>query len=130
MTERAKDLLAKDNRITMSHKVMNILLRIDQNGDGQLSAEELDYAMMSDGRENKALLSLLAELGVPFMDGESIVTMLDKSGDRLIGYEELQDGLVALNDAIVPKDHVLLAMRTWALDRRCGVVVMKCDRLE
>jgi len=106
---REEELRAE--RRILGNKVLGMITMVDLNSDGELSAEEIDLAFV----RFPHFKTMLEDLGVPAADGQSLVQMLDTSGDGLISYEELADGIVAMDEELGVKDWVKLSMRAWAL---------------
>eukprot|EP00929_Paragymnodinium_shiwhaense_P002057 TRINITY_DN102255_c0_g1_i1.p1 TRINITY_DN102255_c0_g1~~TRINITY_DN102255_c0_g1_i1.p1 ORF type:complete len:713 (-),score=147.40 TRINITY_DN102255_c0_g1_i1:34-2061(-) len=108
----------REERMILGRKVLRLLTLVDFNNDGELSAEEIDLAFV----QYPQFTAMLTDLGVPVTDGFSLVRMLDKSGDGLISYEELQNGITEMDEELVSKDYVKLSMRLWSLLKRAELL--------
>jgi len=124
--EKAMAQTAKEDRIENSYKVLALINLVDENKDGELSAEELDAAFET----LPEFEELLNELEVPVLTGEEIVRMFDKSGDGLLSYKELQVGITDLNNPIKTGDFTKLTLRIWAHQRRAEYLSVRLERLQ
>eukprot|EP00927_Polykrikos_kofoidii_P066082 TRINITY_DN61740_c0_g1_i1.p1 TRINITY_DN61740_c0_g1~~TRINITY_DN61740_c0_g1_i1.p1 ORF type:complete len:663 (-),score=116.41 TRINITY_DN61740_c0_g1_i1:113-2062(-) len=115
----------RDKRAEVSFKIVTLIAQVDANNDGELSAEEIDLALET----HPQVGNLLKELQVPFLDGTSLVQMLDQSGDGLISYEEFQNGIVAMEEDIQQRDWVKLNMRVENLLNRTEYLKVRMQKL-
>merc|ERR1712232_683012 len=68
----------------------------------------------------------LISLGVPHnVDAQGFMYWLDISGDGRISFEELVDGLVALEDCVKPKDFLRMHMWLDSTSRRVKILEQK-----
>merc|ERR1712113_742479 len=79
---------------------------------------------------NTDLPQYLEQLFVPVMDAESLVRLFDKSGDSVVDHQELVDGIVCMNDDIMPKDYIKLGLWTWNLLMRAKKLEEKLNGLQ
>mmetsp|Transcript_15212 Transcript_15212/g.31890 ORF Transcript_15212/g.31890 Transcript_15212/m.31890 type:complete len:616 (-) Transcript_15212:150-1997(-) len=116
--KKAMAALDRHKRRQMGERAAAIFNLIDENGDGDLSLEELREALKIDD-----LVTILKELQVPVLNAEGILRLFDRSGDGLVSYDELIDGIVSMGDDIQPRDFIKLAIWAWNL-------VVRAQRLE
>lgn len=108
--EKARQEVEREDRKRLGARAYRILNMVDKNGDGELSPQEIDYAL-----SNTNLGNVFKDLGVPFEDATSVVNLFDKNGNGHVSYDELVDGLVAMGDDILPRDYTKLAIWVWNL---------------
>lgn len=127
--ENAKAIKDKDReeRKKAGSKARDILAEVDADASGELDIDEIAYAL-----EVTNLPVILRDLGVPVMDAESLVRLLDYNGNGLVSYEELVDGVVKMDEEITKRDYSMmgfwvhnLLMRTNHLEERLQLIVEK-----
>jgi len=109
-------------------RVRDILADIDVDGSGQLDESEIAWALKVTNLED-----VLHELGVPVTDAQSLVCLLDYSGDGYVSYDELVQGIVAMDEHVTKRDFVMLGFwvknllhRTSHLEERLSKM---CDQI-
>lgn len=95
--------MEKAERRQIGLRVRDILGDIDVDGSGQLDASEIAWALKVTNLED-----VLHELGVPVTDAESLVCLLDYSGDGYVSYDELVEGIVAMDEHTTTRDFVMM----------------------
>lgn len=116
--QKALQAVQKENRRRIAGRADELLGEVDTDNDGEWSVEELKNAL-----ETTDLPDILRELGVPVMDAESLIRMLDKDGGGTVNQDELIEGAMCMDDHITPRDYQLMAFWLWNL-------LMRTRRLE
>jgi len=124
--DAAKRQIQKENDSYLGKKVMRLIELVDEDKDGELSAEEMNKAY----KNYPEFKELLNELGVPVADGDQLVAMLDGSGDGLVSYEEFQVGISCMDDEIRPRDFTKVALRSWSALNKVDYLGFKAWALE
>jgi Ca2+-binding EF-hand superfamily protein len=123
--KKLKAMREAEERSRISAEIMGIIQLIDENADGQLSAEELDKALF-----HEPIRRALHSLGVPLnASGAAIVAMIDQTGDGLINYEEFSRRLGELNNDIVQRDYSKLVMRMNSVHTRAKTFAPRLIRI-
>jgi hypothetical protein len=125
----AAQMFERGERKGVCQLIIALIENVDENQDGELSAEELDNALA----KYPQLTHLLEKVGLPAVStggGESLVRLFDKSGEGLIDYDELAGGLLALNDGLTSKDFRMLAMRVKFNESRLGYLDGKLAKMK
>lgn len=127
-TAKVSAQAAKDNareiRRRSGLKIRDILREVDTDGSGELSEKELEAALVG-----SRLRSTLLDLGVPVLDAESLIRLLDKTGDGQVSFEELVEGAVRMDEELKPSDYAMLGFwmksllnRTQHLEERLEIL--------
>lgn len=123
-TEKAQQEIYLESRARAGREVISIVDAIDNNSDGQISADELACAL-----QIPKFRQLLSDLGVPISDPDGLIQLMDKSGDGLVSYEELRDTVVDMDSPIKPKDFTKLALRVWNLLQRAELLEQRLENI-
>eukprot|EP00928_Gymnodinium_smaydae_P006153 TRINITY_DN12146_c0_g1_i1.p1 TRINITY_DN12146_c0_g1~~TRINITY_DN12146_c0_g1_i1.p1 ORF type:complete len:576 (+),score=95.18 TRINITY_DN12146_c0_g1_i1:102-1829(+) len=123
--DKAKEQDNREGRMLIGRRLTALIEAIDQNGDGELSAEEIDTCL-ADFPEFE---DHLKELGLHYVDGNAIVQMFDKSGEGLVSYEEFLDGIVSLGDHVTPRYFAWLSLRVWTVQNRINYLSSRMDAI-
>eukprot|EP00929_Paragymnodinium_shiwhaense_P064122 TRINITY_DN32086_c0_g2_i1.p1 TRINITY_DN32086_c0_g2~~TRINITY_DN32086_c0_g2_i1.p1 ORF type:complete len:350 (+),score=54.48 TRINITY_DN32086_c0_g2_i1:1-1050(+) len=113
-----------DDRAALSNKIVQMILLLDANKDGELTAEEIDGA-----RHNPEIYDLLRQLDIPHITGAEMVSILDKSGDGFISYDEFRDSLIEMNNPIRARDYVMMQMRVQEAAERVKQLERKLEAI-
>jgi hypothetical protein len=126
--ERAIKDRKREERRRYGGVARDILAEVDSDGSGQLDVDEIRYAL-----EVTDLEIVLRDLGVPVLDAESLVQLLDYSGDGLVSYDELIEGVVKMDEDITARDYAMMGFwvknllhRCTHLEERLGIL---CDQM-
>lgn len=122
--EKALKEMALESRRTIGNQAKDILAEVDKDGSGELSEEEIAYALKVTN-----LGEILVSLGVPVLDAESLVRLLDKNGNGEVSFEELVDGITVMGEDIKPRDYQFLAFWVWNLLMRTKSLEERLDNL-
>jgi len=118
----------REDRKRIGVKARDILAEVDADGSGELDQEELEYALQVTNLEE-----ILRDLGVPVVDAESLVRLLDYSGNGAVSYDELIEGAIKMDEDITKRDYAMmgfwvknLLLRTSHLEERLAIL---CDKI-
>jgi len=118
----------KEERKQVGLRVRDILADVDADGSGELDESEIAWALKVTNLED-----ILDELGVPVKDAASLVCLLDFSGNGLVSYDELVEGIVKMDEKTTQRDFVMLGFwvknllnRTNHLEERLSKL---CDQI-
>eukprot|EP00928_Gymnodinium_smaydae_P013663 TRINITY_DN14970_c0_g1_i1.p1 TRINITY_DN14970_c0_g1~~TRINITY_DN14970_c0_g1_i1.p1 ORF type:complete len:697 (-),score=166.71 TRINITY_DN14970_c0_g1_i1:144-2234(-) len=125
MQEKIAELKLREKREAISEEVMDLIARIDEDNDGNLSETEMERAL-----ESEDIKERLFNMGCPtWLDAHDMICMIDRSGDGLISYEEFRDRMVEMQDALRSRDWVKVNISLDMLVRRVGILIRRFDKL-
>lgn len=122
--DKALREVAKEERRRVGYKARDILAQVDSDGSGDLSPAEIAVALKVSN-----LGDILIDLGVPVLDPDSLVRLLDYDGSGTVSFEELVDGIVKMDEEINSRDYQFMAFWLWNLLMRTKSLEERLDKL-
>jgi len=123
-SDKAIALVEQENKRQSAGIAFNMLKKLDLDGDGLVSASELDAV-----KQDPFFIDIMKSLGVPFHDSESLIRLLDKSGDGSVSFSEMVEGFAEMGEDLRPRDFAKLSLRVRNLLMRAGLLEEKVQEL-
>eukprot|EP00435_Cladocopium_sp_Y103_P060599 s3000_g22.t1 len=122
--EKALKEIDRENRRSSGLRARKLLLLVDEDGDGDLTQDDLDRAL-----ENEEFVEILRHLEVPVMNSENLMRLFDLSGRGHVSFTELVQGITSMLEDINPKDYTKLALWSDSLMKRMEACEQRCHIL-
>jgi len=122
--EKALKEIDRENRRSSGLRARKLLLLVDEDGDGDLTQNDLDRAL-----ENEEFVEILRHLEVPVMNSENLMRLFDLSGRGHVSFTELVQGITSMLEDINPKDYTKLALWSDSLMKRMEACEQRCHVL-
>mmetsp|Transcript_21634 Transcript_21634/g.37959 ORF Transcript_21634/g.37959 Transcript_21634/m.37959 type:complete len:584 (+) Transcript_21634:135-1886(+) len=116
--------VAKEERKKIGYQARDILAQVDSDGSGDLSAAEIEVALKVTN-----LGDILRELGVPVLEPENLVRLLDFDGSGTVSFDELVEGVIKMDEEISSRDYQFMAFWLWNLLMRTKQLEERLDKL-
>lgn len=122
--EKALKEIDRENRRSSGLRARKLLLLVDEDGDGDLTQNDLDRAL-----ENEEFVQILRHLEVPVTNSENLMRLFDLSGRGHVSFTELVQGITSMLEDINPKDYTKLALWSDSLMKRMEACEQRCHVL-